>query len=479
MIDILITGGIIITMDPERRVIEDGTLAIDGDSILRVGRRDELDSKYNARKIIDAHRKVIMPGLIDGHAHAGHTLVKTMGADLPADRWLQVCETTYTRGTTEGYWYADALLSSLERAKFGTTCGVSFFGGGDSFMRTDDPVYGDRHCEAVRKVGIREFLVVGPGNPPHPRKYSHWDGDTRRDIMVSFEDQLRTSETLVRRWHNKANGKIKIGIMHPTYHPETFSSGPAEMRGLKDRTLAARELSKTSGLLFTHDGHTRGSVEFAHAEVGILGPDTLLSHAIDMTAEEIAICQETDTKIVHNPSAVMSMRGRCPVPELIDAGVAVMLGSDGVSPDRSYDMFRHMFQCMRYHRRHYRDPAYMPAGKVLEMATIDGARALGLENEIGSLEAGKKADIILVDMFKPHIYPLNMPVHRIAYFANGNDVDTVIVDGRIVMENRRILTVDEAEVLELAQKETVAMLNRTQQWDALELPKNFWGHAKL
>jgi cytosine/adenosine deaminase-related metal-dependent hydrolase len=175
----------------------------------------------------------------------------------------------------------------------------------------------------------------------------------------------------------------------------------------------------------------------------------------------------------------MSMRGRCPVPELIDAGVTVALGSDAASPDRSYDMFRHMFQCMRYHRRHFRDPSYMPAGKVLEMATIDGARALGLESEIGSLEVGKKADVILVDMFKPHLFPLNMPVHRIAYFANGSDVDTVIVDGQVVMEHRRVLTVDEAAVLELAQEETVAMLNRTQQWDALELAERFWGHSRL
>jgi cytosine/adenosine deaminase-related metal-dependent hydrolase len=479
MIDILITGGTVVTMDPERSVIDDGAVAIEGDSILQVGRRDELEAKYDARKVIDGHRKVVLPGLIDAHAHAGHALVKTMGVDLAEERWVQVCETTYTKGSTEGYWHADALLSALERVKFGTTCGVSFFGGGESFMRTDDPVYGDRHCEAVQSMGIRDFLVVGPSKPPYPRLFSHWDGQTRRDKMVSFEDQLRTMETLVRRWQGKANGRIQIGITHPTYHPGSSSLDQSEMQGLKKRTLAAREVSRSYGLLFTQDGHTRGSVEFAHKELGMLGPDVLLSHATELTADEISICRETDTKIVHNPSAVMSMRGRCPVPELIDAGVTVALGSDAASPDRSYDMFRHMFQCMRYHRRHFRDPSYMPAGKVLEMATIDGARALGLESEIGSLEVGKKADVILVDMFKPHLFPLNMPVHRIAYFANGNDVDTVIVDGQVVMEHRQMLTVDEEEVLEMAQEETVAMLNRTQQWDALEFSERFWGHSRL
>ena len=113
-------------------------------------------------------------------------------------------------------------------------------------------------------------------------------------------------------------------------------------------------------------------------------------------------------------------------------------------------MFRHMFQAMRYHRFYFRDPSYLPAGKVLEMVTIDAARALGLEKELGSLETGKKADVILIDMFKPHLMPFNMPVYRVAYFANGNDVDTVIVNGQVLMEGRRVLTVNEVDVLELA-----------------------------
>jgi cytosine/adenosine deaminase-related metal-dependent hydrolase len=475
----LISNGTIITMDPERQVIEDGAVAVDGDTIVAVGKTSMLEPEHRARRVIDARHTVVLPGLIDGHAHAGHGLVKTMGFDLPGDHWLRVCENTYTLGSTEEYWYADALLGSLERLKFGTTCGVTFLGGGDSFMRTDSSVYGDRHCEAVQKVGIREFLIVGPGRPPYPRRYAHWSGKTRKEVMISFEDQMQTSETLIQRWHNKVDGKMRIGIMFPTHHPEASPTSSTDLQDLKERTLAARALSIKHGLLFSQDGHSRGSVKFAHEELGILGPNVLLSHATDLTAEEIAICSKTGTNIVHNPSAVASMLGRCPVPELIDAGVTVMMGSDGVSPDRSYDMFRHMFQCMRYHRRHFRDPSYMPAGKVLEMATIDGARALGLEKVIGSLEAGKKADIILISMFKPHLFPLNMPVHRVTYFANGNDVDTVIVNGKVLMENRQVQTVNEAEVLEMAQAETEKMLARTQQWDALALPEHFWGHSRI
>lgn len=477
MIDILILDGIIITMDSQRRIIEDGAIAIDGDRIVDVGISKELEAKHCAKKLIDASHKVVMPGLIDGHGHAGHGLVKTMGMDQPGE-WYRACELIYAQGSTEEFWHAEALLTSLERLMFGVTCGVTFLGGGDSVMRTDDPVYGDRHCEAVQKVGIREFLAVGPRRPPFPRKYSHWTGSARRDIMVSFEDQLQTSETLVQRWHKKADGRINICMMFPTHHPESIGLSSTQYQDLLGQAQAVRQLAKKYGVLFTQDGHTQGTVKFAHEELGILGPDTLLSHATDLTAEEIQICKLTDTRIVHNPSAVASIVGRCPVPELLDAGVTVILGSDGTAPDRSYDMFRHMFQCMRYHRTYYHDLGYVPPGKVLEMVTIDAARALGLEKELGSLEPAKKADIILLDMFKPHLYPLNMPVHRITYFANGNDVDTVIVDGEVLMENRVVKTVDEAEVLGMAEKTTEEMLDRTQLRGLLKVPEGFWRRSK-
>ncbi|MDB5850330.1 MAG: amidohydrolase, partial [Rhodoferax sp.] len=163
-----------------------------------------------------------------------------------------------------------------------------------------------------------------------------------------------------------------------------------------------------------------------------------------------------------------------PVPELQDAGVTVVLCSDGTAPDRSYDMFRHMFQCMHYHRRHFRDAGVLPHGKVLEMVTIDAARAIGLEHDIGSIEVGKKADLILVDLFKPHLMPLNMPVYRVTAFANGGDVTTTIVNGQVLMEAGRVTTVDEAEVMEAAQRATDRMIERTGLQHLLVSPDNLW-----
>ncbi len=472
--DLLITGGTIIAMDPGRRVIDDGAVAVAGDRIVAVGARADLERGIQARRTIDARNKVVMPGLIDGHGHAGHGLLKSLGADIPGE-WYRACEVVYARGSTEGFWRADALLTATERLMFGVTTGVTFFGGGDSVMRTDDPRYGDAHLEAVQQVGVRWFLAVGPRRPPFPRTYVHWSGETPREVAVSFDDQIRVSEDLVQRWHGKGGGRLHLAMMFPTHHPEAQSLGAAQRADLVRQAKAARDVSRRHRLLFTQDGHSKGSVKFAHEELGLLGPDALLSHSTDLTDEEIRICRDTNTRIVHNPSAVASMRGRCPATELIDAGVTVMLGSDGVGPDRSYDMFRHLFQAMRYHRFHFRDPSVLPAGKALEMVTIDAARALGLDDEIGSIEPGKKADLILVDLHKPHLAPFNMPVYRVAYFANGNDVDTVIVNGEVLMEGREVKSVQVAEVLDMAQRETDAALRRTKLEHLLALPERFWG----
>lgn len=473
--DILITGGTVITMDPERRVLENTAVAIVGDEIVGIGPTEELEATYQATQVIDASRNVVMPGLIDGHGHAGHGLVKSLGTDT--GEWYQACDIIYATGSTEEFWRADALLTATERLRFGVTTGLTFFGGGDSVMRTDDPRYGDAYLEAIDQVGVRWFLAVGPRRPPFPRTYAHWEGDTRTDVQVTFEKQLEVTETLIDRWHGQGDGRINIAVMFPTHHPENGEIGATEYEDLVRRTRATRKISREFGLLFTQDGHAGGTVKFAHEELDILGPDALLSHATELTEEEIQICADTNTRIVHNPSAIASIRGRCPVTELQEAGVTVMLGSDGVAPDRSYDMFRHMFQAMRYHRFHFRDPDVLPAGKVLAMATIEAARALGLEDEIGSLEVGKKADIILIDMHQPHLYPPDMPLYRVAYFANGNDVETVIVGGEVLMLDGEVLTVNEGEVLDLAQREIRAALERTGLEHLVATPTGFWGEV--
>ena len=251
----------------------------------------------------------------------------------------------------------------------------------------------------------------------------------------------------------------------------------ADYEAAVTQTQAVRALSREAGVVFTQDGHWKGSVSRAE-KLGILGPDALLSHAIDITPEEIRIIVDTGTRIAHNPSAIASILGRCPAIELIEAGAVVAIGSDATAPDRSADMFRHMQQCMHYHRTHFRDPSILPPGKALEMVTIDAATALGIDRDLGSLEVGKKADIVVVDMQRPHLAPYQMPIFRLAYFANGNDVDTVVIDGQILLEGGRPLMTDLDEVIAEADRQARLLIERMGLEKMIGQPEGFFGHAR-
>jgi cytosine/adenosine deaminase-related metal-dependent hydrolase len=477
MTDILIRNTVVITMDPARRVIENGAIAISGDRIEAVGPDHEVAEGRPADRIIDGSRRVALPGLIDSHAHAGHALVKSLGAGR-VGAWFEACDVIYRTGSTPEFWRAEARLAALERLKAGVTTGVSLLGGGADVMRTDDSLYGGLHCQAVGEIGIRSILAVGPGRPPFPKEYLDYRDGAPRAVKVDFERQMIVSEEVVRRWHGSFDGRVQVCATLPVFCEDDLGEGlsPADVKSMSRAVLDLRE---RNGLLLTQDGHRSGSLAYAERELGLLGPWSFMSHCVDLTPDDIAAVVESGATIVHNPSAIMSIKGRCPVPELLDAGVTVMLGSDGAAPDRGYDMFRHMAQCMHYHRRHFRDPSYLPPGKVLEMTTIDAAKALGMDREIGSIEVGKRADVVLLDVFKPHLYPFNMPVTRIAHYANAADVDSVIVDGRMLMQARKVLSVDEATILEEAQAETDSMLDRTGLRDLTSIPGSYWGQSRL
>jgi len=453
MIDLLIKNGVVITMDATRRVLTDGAVAISGGRILAVGPTDEVMAAHgSARQVIDARGKAVLPGLIDGHAHAGHGLVKTLGNNDSA-AWMEACRVIYTLASPPSFWRAEAKLAAFERLRFGVTTGVSLLGGGDSVGRVDDPVFADAHCEAVREVGIRSILVLGPTRPPFPRPYVGADGVER---PVDFAQQLATIEAALERWHGRDG--MHIATLMPVYREARHD--PVKVKEIEQQGRAVRELGRRHGALFHQDGHRAGSIEMADRMFGLLGPDAWLSHCTDLTDADIETLVRTGTSVVHNPSAIAAVRGYCPAPRMMEAGVTVMIGSDATAPDRSGDMFRHMFQGIRYHQRHFRDERVMPPGKALEMVTIDAARGLGLAHEIGSLEPGKLADVITVDLSAPHMVPANMPVARVVYFANGHDVQDVVVGGRLLMQDRRAPHLDATEIATVAWHEADAMLDR-------------------
>tara|TARA_B100001175_G_C19323308_1_gene548844 strand:- start:36 stop:863 length:828 start_codon:yes stop_codon:yes gene_type:complete len=271
--------------------------------------------------------------------------------------------------------------------------------------------------------------------------------------------------------------KVSFCLSAPKFFPNEMN----EKENIKKIAYiydAVMELRSKYDVIFTQDGHKEGSIAITD-RFGGLDKWSLLSHSIDLTKEDLDSIYDKNPTIVHNPSSNYSIMGRCPAPELIDKGVRVVIGSDGAAPDRGFDMFRHMSQCMHYHRTFFKDTSVMPPGKVLEMVTIDSASGFGLENSLGSLEKNKIADIILIDMFKPHLIPMNMPVSRLTYYANAADVDTVIVDGEIVMSNRVPTKVVEEEILQFAEDEANIMIKENNFEKLMDIPNNFWRKSKL
>jgi 5-methylthioadenosine/S-adenosylhomocysteine deaminase len=462
-VDLLLCCESIVTVDPDRRVIADGWIAITGDRIAAIG----TGAPPPARRVIDRPGLIALPGLIDAHSHAGHGLVRAAG-DGDGDRWFDICADIYAHAATPDFWRAEQRLAQLERLMGGVTTAVSLLGGGADVYRTDTAAAGDAHCAATVETGLRTIMAVGPGRLPFPRPF----GPDRRP--VSFDTQMAVCADLIARHDDVLTRRTGVALILPVYTQQHMATHGDEIRAM---SAAMRALQDRTGVLFTQDGHREGSIALAH-DLGLLSPRAALGHSVELTQADVDALRMSGASIIHNPSAIMSIIGRCPVPELLEAGVTVCLGSDAGAPDRGFDMFRHMAQAMHYHRRHFRDPAVLPEGKTLELCTIDAARALGLAQEIGSLEAGKKADIILLDGRKPHLWPPVMVLNRITHFANAADVDSVIVDGRILMEQRVVPHLALSDILDAAEAEATRVFRATGHDGARAEGAEIWSAAR-
>ena len=481
MIDILIENGTIVTMNKVRETVQNGAIAIEKSKIVGVGKTKDVEREFRARKVIDANNTVVMPGLIDCHHHSGHGLIKAIGEH--GFDWNKWVGEAYPRCTTESFWYVESLLSAIEKIKFGTTCAATFFGGGMGGVHCDDPIYSDNHLKAATEVGIREVFGIGPAGqslPVHPRTFSHWQGNKSIEIEIGFEAMLSVIERVIKKWNDADDGRIQVAI---SPNRLVASSEPPEqdMLVVKKQAAQLRELTAKYGTGIM--AHASGGTIHLLKELQMLGKDTMLSHCTGLSDEEIKTLAATETPIVHCAKSSAVYQARCPVVELIEAGGIVVLGSDGNAPNLNLDLFEVMRRAASLQRLHFKSSDYMPPGKLLEMVTIDAAKALRLDHLLGSIEVGKKADIILLDMHKPHLVPEWLAPQKIVYYASGSDVDTVLIDGRIVMQNRKMTRVDESKVLKDAQREGDKFLERLDLTPTLVKPSmdfstGFWGTAK-
>lgn len=433
----------IITMDPKRRIITDGAIAVAGDRIVAVGKTDEIAKDYLQEERYDCRGRIIIPGLIDGHVHLAQALIRGCADDLSLISWLADRVWPLQGNFDEEDGRTSAELCILEMLKSGTT----------AFVETlIVERYGfDGIAEVVQRSGIRGVLAKSVMDiPTYAAEKSIMYEGMREDRDRSLQQALSMHE----KWDGSAHGRIRVW-----FGPRPLGGSTPEL--LMEISRLARERSMGVAIHFVE---IREDVDYIRREfgvspvelleqLGLLGSHVLLIHAVWLGDEEIAKIAETGTHVVHNPSSNMKLAsGFAKVPQMLEAGIKVSLGCDGGPSNNTYDMFREMKLAALIHKGYTLDPTVVPAEIVLEMATINGAIVMGMEKEIGSLEVGKKADLVVIDMDKPHLTPSPNPVSTVVYCASGSDVELVMVNGDIVVRDGRVLTLDDETVLRTARE---------------------------
>ena len=441
----------LITMDAERRIIRDGAIAVSGSRIAGIGKKRDIWAEFASdRERIDLRGMLVIPGLVNTHVHLTQALIRGCADDLGLIDFL-VKRVWVLMGN---YDHDDARLSAelciLEMLKAGTTAFV------ESMLVLH---YGfDGIAQVVESAGIRAALSKTVMDLP-----SYIEGHAMHAGMVEDrETAFQEALDMHAKWDGAAGGRIQVWFGPRTpggCSPELYREMMAAARE-RDMGVTMHLAEVQEDVRYIRQQYGMRPVEFVES-VGMVGPRVLLAHTVWLDEQDIQRLAETGTHVTHNPvSNAKLASGIAPVPAMLAAGVNVGLGTDAGTCNNTYDLIREMRWASVLHKVKHLDPTIVPCETVLEMATINGARAMGLENEIGSLEVGKRADFVALDMDKPHLVPAPDPVSALVFAAQGSDVDTVVIDGRIVVQGRQVLTMDEERILDEARKRAEKLYDR-------------------
>ncbi|MBW1771543.1 MAG: amidohydrolase [Deltaproteobacteria bacterium] len=425
--DIVVANGTVLTMNQENAVINKGYLGIVGDSISQIGPLSE--GVPDAKMAIDAKGGLILPGLINGHTHAAMTLFRGLADDLPLMEWLNNYIFPVESKMDGDFVYRGTMLACAEMILSGTTTFCDMY------------LFEDEVARAAKDAGMRS--IVGE---------VLYDFDSPN--YGSLENGFKYTETLIKKW--ASDPLISIAV-----EPHAlFTCSP-------DLLQRADALAKKYQVpLIIHLAETLNEIEEVKnrygvspvdhlISLGLAGPHLIADHCVHLDDREIALLAGHGVKAVHMPESNMKLAsGVSPVPKLLDAEMTVGIGTDGCASNNNLDLFTEMDMAAKLHKLDNMDPTVLDAPTVLKMATIESARALDLDTITGSLEPGKKADVIILDTDKPHLTPMYNPFSHVVYAARGNDVSHSIIHGRLVMEDRRLLTLDLQEVMEKAQEKS-------------------------
>ncbi|MDX6711151.1 MAG: 5-methylthioadenosine/S-adenosylhomocysteine deaminase [Blastocatellia bacterium] len=425
-IDMLVTGGTIVTMDGERRVIEDGAVAVSNGRIVEVGKAAEMASRFNAKQTIDAKGKVIIPGLINGHTHVPMTLFRGLADDLDLNDWLtKYIFPAEARNVTEDFVRVGTQLGVAEMLKAGTTtfCDMYYF---------EDAI-----ADETSKAGMRAVL-----------------GETVIDFPVADNKTNAEAMAYVERFVQKWKGNSLITPAVAPHAPYTVSEEHLKaIKRFSDRTGAPivihiSETQKEVNDITTSKGLP--PIEYLD-RIGFLNDKVIAAHVVWPNEKELGILKRQNVGVVHNPQSNMKLAsGVAPVPRMIADGIRLGIGTDGAASNNDLNVWEEIDTAAKLHKLISKDPRVVSAQQAFEMATIGGARALHMEKEIGSIEKGKRADLVIVDLDTLNQTPHYSVYSDLVYSTKAADVRTVIVEGRTVVRDGQLLTLDEQRIKERA-----------------------------
>jgi 5-methylthioadenosine/S-adenosylhomocysteine deaminase len=423
-VDLLVVNGTLVTMDDKRRVIEDAGVAMKGGRIVAVGSRRDIIGRFTATQTIDARGKIIIPGLINGHTHIPMTLFRGLADDLDLQDWL-----------TKYIFPAEAKNVSEEFVRAGTRLGLAEMIRGGTTTYCDMYYFEDAIADETAKAGVRGLL-----------------GETVIDFPVADNKNFEEAMAYVERFVQKWKGHELITPAIAPHAPYTVSEEHLkEAKAFSDRTGAP---------IVTHVSETKREVDDSIKakgaspveylrRIGFLNDRVIAAHVVWPVGNDIDTLERAGTGVVHNPQSNMKLAsGVAPVPRMIKEGVRLGLGTDGAASNNDLSMWEEMDTVAKLHKVFTGDPKVISAQQAFEMATIGSARALHMEKEIGSIETGKRADLVLVAQDSLNQLPLYNIYSHLVYATKTSDVQTVIINGRVVMRDRRLLTLDEASIKE-------------------------------
>ena len=421
-VDFIVRGGTIVTMAGSTPLIENGAVAIKGERIAAVGTASEITTKYVAARVINAAGKVVMPGLINTHTHVPMVLFRGIADDLVLMEWLQkFIFPAEAKNVDEQFVRWGTRLGCLEMIKGGTTTYVDMY------------YFEDAIADETARAGMRAVLGETLIDFPAPDNKT-WDA------AMNYMDKFVT------RW--KGHGLITPAIApHAPYTVSTEHLKQAqEFSDKRGVPLVIHVAEDQAEVKTIQERYSASSVAYLE-RIGLLKGRVIAAHMVWPTSDDIATLARRSVGVAHCPQSNMKISaGAAPVPAMLKAGVAVGLGTDGAASNNDLSLWEEMDTAAKLHKLTSKDPTVVNAREALEMATIRGARAIHQDKEIGSLEAGKRADLIVVGMNGAHQTPMYNVYSHLVYATKASDVETVMIDGRIVMRNRRVLTIDELGV---------------------------------